>query len=206
MSKLAAFSVALFLVSAPLVERVEAAVTTFTDDALFKSSLGSFVVHGFDEFVLDEGPDVFGFSQALDQQIPGVDFDNARVNFGGFAGNSKSTPNVVLNADFVNPIEMNFSTPQFSIGLYNTSLVDAERFEIFDASNNLLGSIDLPSQVINFGGFLSDVGIIRATVTPITPTNGSIFIDDLILAVPEPTSALLLASGLLAFAGRRRSV
>jgi len=198
---------AIILLAMGLDGQSQAAVIPFTNDVAFQSALGSFVIHNFDSFALNEGPDGGGSFQTLDQQIPGIDFDNARVNLGAFGGTFHSSPNVVLNADFVSPIMVTFATPQFAVGLYNSSLVDAERFEIFDASNNLLGSIDLPDQVVNFGGFISDTGIARAMVTPIAPTNGSIYIDDLTLgtptaAVPEPAVAWLFGSGLLLLFGR----
>jgi hypothetical protein len=180
------------------VSTTKAATTVFTDEDAFKAAIGVFTVHDFDSFELNEGPDIFGNFQTLDQQIPGIDFDNARVNIGAFGGTSNSSPNVVLNADFINPIVINFDQLQRGVGLFNTSIVDAERFEVFDTNDTLLGTIDLSDQVINFGGFISDEGISKAVITPIAPTNGSIFIDDLtVSAIPLPASFLLFGSGLL---------
>lgn len=180
------------------VSTTKAATTVFTDEDAFKAAIGLFTVHDFDSFELNEGPDIFGNFQTLDQQIPGIDFDNARVNIGAFGGTSNSSPNVVLNADFINPIVINFDQLQRGVGLFNTSIVDAERFEVFDTNDTLLGTIDLSDQVINFGGFISDEGISKAVITPIAPTNGSIFIDDLtVSAIPLPASFLLFGSGLL---------
>jgi hypothetical protein len=180
------------------VSTTKAATTVFTDEDAFKAAIGLFTVHDFDSFELNEGPDIFGNFQTLDQQIPGIDFDNARVNIGAFGGTSNSSPNVVLNADFISAIVINFDQLQRGVGLFNTSIVDAERFEVFDTNDTLLGTIDLPDQVINFGGFISDEGISKAVITPIAPTNGSIFIDDLtVSAIPLPASFLLFGSGLL---------
>ena len=176
---------------------VNAATILYTGSSTFKAALGTFTVHDFENFVLDEGPDTFGVFKTLDLQIPGIDFDNARVNLGAFGGTSNSAPNVVLNADFANPIVINFSQPQYGVGLFNTSLVDAERFEVFGQEGGLIGSVNLPHQTINFGGFISDEGISMAVVTPIAPTNGTIYIDDLtVSAVPLPPAALLLGSGI----------
>lgn len=176
---------------------VDAAVVSYTSDIAFQAALGSYVIETFDSFTRTQGPDILGTYLPLDQQILGIDFDNARINLGAFGGTFRSPSNVVLNADLVNPIVISFAVPQFGAGLYNTSLVDAERFQIFDTSDNLLGSIDLGAQVINFGGFTSDVGIARIRVTPIAPTNGSIYIDDLTLAaaapVSEPSTVWLIA-------------
>jgi hypothetical protein len=192
---------ALYILVMSFAAETQSAITSFTDSAAFQAAVGSVQVYNFDSFALNQGPDVFGSFQPLDQQLRGIDFDNARINFGAFGGTFRSPSNVVLNADFVNPIVINFTTPQFAVGLFNTSIVDAERFDVFDANNNLLGSLNLGAQVINFGGFTSDTAIARVSVTPIAPTNGSIYIDDLTVAagaaVPEPASAWLLGTGLL---------
>ena len=194
------------------VGTTKAATITYTDEAAFKSTLGSFTEYDFDNFVLNEGPDVFGSFQTLDQQIQGIDFDNARVNLGAFGGTSNSSPNVVLNADFTSPIIINFDLLQSGVGLFNTSIVDAERFEVFDSADNLLGSVDLSANIINFGGFISDDGIAKAVITPISPTNGSIYIDDLIIsdvsAIPLPAAVWLFGTaliGLVGFGKRRKA-
>ena len=198
----------IFMMAISFATGTQSAITSFTDSTAFQAAVGSVQVFNFDSFALTQGPDVLGSFQPLDQQLPGIDFDNARINFGAFGGTFRSPSNVVLNADFVNPIIIKFTTPQFAVGLFNTSIVDAERFDVFDASNNLLGSLNLGAQVINFGGFTSDTGIVRVSVTPIAPTNGSIYIDDLTLAavaaVPEPASAWLLGTALLALLAVRK--
>ena len=70
------------------------------------------------------------------------------------------------------------------------------QFTIYDVNDNLLGSVDLAHTHITFGGFASDVGIAKGIVTPIYPTNGSIFIDDLLVSsnIPEPSSLILLST------------
>ena len=196
------------LITILAVNITKASTTTFTDESAFKAAIGLFTVYDFDSFELNEGPDRLGNFQTLDQQIPGINFDNARVNLGAFGGTSNSPPNVVLNADFISPIVINFDQPQRGVGLFNTSLVDAERFEVFDTSDTLLGTIDLPDRIINFGGFVSDEGISKAEITPIAPTNGSIYIDDLtVSAIPLPASFILFGSALISLGalGRRYS-
>ena len=183
-----------------------ATVTQFTDEGAFKAALSSYTTHNFDSFVLDDGT-LFGQPfKVLDQQIPGIDFDNSIVYPDGSGGTFRSPPNVVLNHDLVSPIVFTFTTPVTAVGLFNTSLVDAERFEIYDSGDNLLASINLPDVVVNFGGFISDVGISKGVVVPILPTNGSIYIDDLTVgsSVPVPGSILLLGSGLIGLVGFRR--
>ncbi len=183
-----------------------ALVITYTDEALFLAALTSFVTHDFDSF---QGlPGASG--TPLDTEIPGLDFDNAIVSLGDFGGTSNSPPNVVLNGDVFggNPIVVHLTTPAFAIGLFNTSLIDRERFDIFDGNGDPLGSLELPESVVNFGGFISDVPIVRAEIVGIPPTNGSIYIDDLTIGnpVPEPSTVSILALGLagLAIGSRRR--
>ena len=183
-----------------------ATVTQFTDEGAFKAALSSYTTYNFDSLVLDDGI-LFGQPfEILDIQIPGIDFDNSIVYPGGSGGTFRSPPNVVLNQDLLNPIVFTFTTPVTAVGLFNTSLVDAERFEIYDSGDNLLASINLPDVVVNFGGFISDVGISKGVVVPILPTNGSIYIDDLTVgsSVPVPGSILLLGSGLIGLVGFRR--
>jgi len=179
--------------------QVLADVTTYTDEAAFKSALTVFTTYDFDSFVLDDGF-IFGATpyKDLDLQIAGIDFDNSIVMPDGNGGGVKSLPNVVLNKDMTNPIVFTFSTPVAAVGLNNTSLVDAETFEIFDSADNLLASVYLPDAIINFGGFTSTVGIAKGVVTPAEPTNGSIYIDDLTVGapIPVPSAALLGAMGL----------
>jgi hypothetical protein len=179
-----------------------ATTATFTDESAFLANLSSFTTHNFDSFSTDTSNPL-----VLNQQIPGIDFDNAVVYPGCCGGTFKSGPNVVLNQDFATPIVFFFNTPVLAVGLFNTSLVDAERFEVFDAQNNLLASINLPNAVVNFGGFISDMGIAKGIVTPIAPTNGSIYIDDLTVAsfalIPEPSTFILLLAGIFGVSAHR---
>jgi hypothetical protein len=127
------------------------------------------------------------------------------VTVGDQGGTSRSAPNVVLNKDVTNPIVINFTQARRGVGLFNTSLVDAETFEVFDVNDVLIGSLALSDSVINFGGFVSDELISKAVITPLAPTNGSIFIDDLMVsAVPIPPAFWLFGSGLLGMIGIAR--
>jgi hypothetical protein len=132
-------------------------------------------------------------------------FENSVVTVGDQNGTSRSAPNVVLNKDLTSPIVINFTQARRGVGLFNTSLLDAETLEVFDASDVLLDSLALSSGVINFGGFVSDELIAKAVITPLAPTNGSIFIDDLMVsAVPIPPALWLFGSGLLGLIGIAR--
>lgn len=186
---------------------VNAAITSYTVEATFKTDLGAFTTHTFDIGF----PDVASFpppGTLLDLQIPGLDFDNAVVRVGNSGGTFQSPSNVVLNSDLVNPIVITFLTPVNGVGLFNTSLVDRERVSIFDVSDTLLASMELSESIVNFGGFISDtVNIKRVRIFPIQPTNGSIYIDSLTVSAPVPVPAgiWLLGSALggLGFYRRR---
>ncbi len=186
----------IFCLCFALAPLVSGATISFTNEAIFLSNLNSFVTHNFDSF--DPGV-VFSDGTVLTNQIAGMSFENSHVTLGDNGGTSESPSNVVLNSDLVSPIIITFDNAVRGVGLFNTSLVDAERFDVFDAQNNLLGSLNLPSSVVNFGGFISDEGIKKVVITPITPTNGSIFIDTLTVSstsVPEPSTYFLLLSAL----------
>ena len=179
-----------------------AVTTTFADESAFLADLAFFTTHNFDSFSTNTSNPL-----VLNQQIPGIDFDNAVVDPGCCGGTFRSGPNVVLNQDFATPIVFSFDAPVLAVGLFNASLVDAERFEVFDAQNNLLASINLPNAVVNFGGFISDMGIAKGIVTPIVPTNGRIYIDDLTVAsfalIPEPSTCILLPAGIFGVSAHR---
>ena len=190
-----------------LFGQTHAAITIYTDEPTFKTDLGAATTHTFDSGF----PDVSTFppfGTPLDLQLPGLDFDNAVVRVGNFGGTFQSASNVVMNEDIINPIVITFLTPVKGVGLFNTSLVDRERLSVFDATDTLLASIDLAEATVNFGGFISDsANISRVRVTPIQPTNGSIYIDTLTVAAPVPlpgtTGLFGVALGALAYLRRR---
>lgn len=189
-----------------LVGAVDASVMTFTDESAFKAGLKTSATFDFDSFN-GGSPTVVLTGDVLDKQIVGLDFDNAVVSLGQFGGTFRSGPNVVLNGNLVSPIVIRFSVPVQGVGLFNTSLADAERLEVFDAQDNLLGSVDLPDKVVTFGGVIVSDGVIaKAMVMGVPPTNGSIFIDDLTIGVvPEPgTAAVLGLAGVMGLWGRGR--
>ena len=200
-----AIALMLSMVCALAVSTHAAAITTFTDESDFKASLSSFNTYDFDSF--NNGGAWLAGEDLIDQ-ISGIHFDNAIINEGAYGGTSQSSPNVVLNKDIVNPIVFTFDTPVFAVGLFNTSIGDAERFEIYDTDETLLASINLPHNYVNFGGFISDVRIAKGVVVPIAPTNGSIYIDDLTIGtpVPIPGAIWLFGCGLIGIAGFRRKL
>ncbi|WP_432453388.1 PEP-CTERM sorting domain-containing protein [Agarivorans sp. QJM3NY_29] len=163
-------------------------IETFTSESHFTSQLVDYDLYNFDDFQVNT---------LISTEVEGITFANAIVYPGCCGGTSKSGANVLLNKDFVNPIQINFDSLVFSIGLSNTSLADAEQLSIYDSNDLLLESIYLRSGVVNFGGFISNVGISRVEIKPAAPTNGTIYIDDLIVghsgttSVPEPPTIIL---------------
>ena len=79
--------------------------------------------------------------------------------------------------------------------------------EAYDASGTLLGSVGADKG--KFAGFISDIAVYRVVLLGNSPgTDGWNHLDGLqTVVVPEPSTALLLATGLmgLAISGRRRS-
>jgi hypothetical protein len=80
------------------------------------------------------------------------------------------------------------------------------RADFFDAADVQLGSFILNNPSSGsplFGGWKDAGGIARIRFTDLSP-NGRIEVLDNLMVIPEPSTALLLGSGLLALAGARR--
>lgn len=159
------------------------ATTVFTTESAFLGALtGGYTTIDFDDkshldFIFDEYPgvDFSGTGRAYDEQsLPS-------------GGAFNSAPNVLLNVG-IQPIEFTFDSPVDGVGLYNTSIADAERMRLFDADGNTLFDGGLPASVVSFLGFVSDVPILSGEVVPAFPTNGTIFIDDFSFGTVDATS------------------
>ena len=178
------------------------ASTTFTSEAAFLAALpGGSKTHNFDSLA---------HGTSVTNQFSGVAFSNAEIydevsNPSG--GATHTPPNVLLNSVTFSPISFVFDVPVDGVGFYNTSLQDTEQVTFFDGGANILFQGVLPQSPVNFLGFVSDTPIASGEVVGIAPqTQGTIFIDTFSFGtIPEPSTALLLASGLVALAaGRRR--
>ena len=148
-------------------------------------------------------------------QFPGLTFSNATALTAGISLNEFEFPphsgdNVVF--DDSDPMTIDFSTPMADIGAYFTYLVPLT-VDFFDPLHNLVGTVnslflsnltlsgDLGSSPNEFLNFAWASGISQMTITG-DPLGGSFTMDDLQgTPVPEPTSLLLLVSGLAGMVG-----
>jgi hypothetical protein len=210
-----------------------AAIVTFTDRTVFNTAAGSLPIEDFEEslapnggFTTITGPldstssnaafspgDILPGLQLVDRPGP----DGAGMNAGGtglFAGATKT----VLNNTFSDSLDLIFAGGTSAIGfdLYSAaapgSLQNASvSIELFDLANASLGVF--AASAINTGsvffGAVSDSALI-GRVNVFSQSNGAETVDNVAFraaVVPEPSTYLLCAAGLLALFGfgwRRR--
>jgi hypothetical protein len=207
------------LILALLLTLQLASANSFTDEALWRASVGGiFALETFDGIAA--GTDVTSlpslgirFGPLDDGTQPTV---QAYANTGGVV---KSGPNNVLNdRDFALPARgpytmfpLNAGTFLFGLGLWNVGGDDTLRLSFYDASNNLIEQVVSPSSS-GFFGITNAAGASKAVID-FVGGNGYAPIDDLQTAArptfegtPEPGSMILFASGLIGLGlwGRRR--
>jgi PEP-CTERM motif len=225
---LTAAVIAIFLGGA--ASRAEASMITFTTLATWSAAVGSFGTETFNGFSTDAtfqsvtvgltgGMSVTGTTGsngATTQKI-----DAPPLEFGGFYdinGTSELLGDIVGGSQF---IRFNFSNPLSAWSIETSGIADEGRsvrptdITVYDASNTVLGIIQLSSdssgQQLQFYGFQLTGGDQASYLTITNPGgNNDVFgIDNVRFAtgnaaVPEPTTLLLLGSGLAAAAANRR--
>jgi hypothetical protein len=157
-------------------------------------------------------PITINFDNLLDfdsvtNQFPGFTFSRATVLRAGISLNEfefppRSGSNVIF--DDGGPMLISFLTPFDSFSGYFT-YSQSLTLEAFDASNNLLGSVNSaffsnlalsgdPGSSPNEFFALTVTGISSVRITG-DPAGGSFVLDDVTATVPEPSSIYLLLSG-----------
>ena len=163
---------------------------------------------------------------------PGVPDTEPLVIFDGTTSpgiTSRSNPNHLNTNETALPadaskeqIQFEFITPQTAVGFWlldseKTAIGEVEDIQFFDATDNLLTSIPMPvlgdftggPEANFFIGLTSDVPIGRVLINELPGETGgeeNIAVDDVYLAVPEPTSlTALVGIGSITMIRRRRT-
>lgn len=227
MKKLALLSLLAFVTAAG---PASAAFITFTGgtaaETAWRTAVGTFQLETFDSY--GQG-NVISSLPAL-----GVSFDLIPPNSSGptpgfpavyvhSVDNTPSGPQQLSNmpnggapdANFLNADIILRALSGFNItalGFWNGDPNGPMVISVFDAADNLLGSVSAPANINDgnaFGGFVSDVLFARISFEG-TTGDGYNHIDDLqtnasrITAVPEPGTVALISLGLFTIAARRR--
>jgi hypothetical protein len=181
------------------------AVTVFPDSSSYSAAVGSEI------FLIDFNPSPPG----------GALVDGSTLSIHATFGSPEATdPTKVLwNSDaitdagstvalnFVGPLSVDFASPVFAFSLVFSSAGTAETVELYGVGNALIDSVLAPN-ASGFFGVLSNIAIDTAIIRNglFSPGNRDrYFIDDLRAnAVPEPSTWLLVGTGLIAVATWRR--
>lgn len=157
-------------------------------------------------------------SESVTTQFPGLTFSNTTAITAGFTLNEFELPprsgvNVVF--DDGGPITIAFDTPVMEVGGYFTYLVPLT-LTAFDVANNAVAmdasafssnlalSGDVGSSPNELLGVMNLVNNIAYVTIEGDSLGGSFVLDDLaITAVPEPSTLILLVSGLIGLVGWR---
>jgi hypothetical protein len=158
----------------------------FTDHAAFQASLGNISIQDFDGFA---------HGTVMPATLPGLRFLGRRPSIYGeqtfpSGGAWHTAPNVLFNSP-PDPITIVFEPPVHGAGFFNTSIADRERLDLCACDGSPLFTGELAQGAVNFLGFVSARPIAFLRVTPIAPTNGTIFIDTLTFGFNGPAGSCL---------------
>ncbi|MDB5330065.1 MAG: hypothetical protein JWP03_1216 [Phycisphaerales bacterium] len=204
-----------------LAQRAQAVITQLTSPA---QVVGPSTTINFDD-VTGYQPDSSYYTANTRYQPLGATFsldtpgDIAIYPLPSFA---LSSPNVLAavsgpNVTFGNAINLTLSSPVTEVGAFfgndqDPAVFSSETLQIFDASNNLLGSVTVATNnnaiVDQFIGLSSSVPFVRARFQndPAGEQALSTILDDVVFdTVPEPSSMAFLGLASIGLLARRRT-
>jgi hypothetical protein len=184
-------------------DRAYSAVNTFTDRAMWQSSLGGAPTAQIDFEGLPDGTPITTQYLGL-----GVGFSPDNGNLPTiYSACSTCDGNTLNTLNSGQTIRMRFTTPVLGVGWDHPSRDDSHVYQIFDVNGALLATLDLPIPLDLggpiFGGFTSHAPI--GFATSFSPNDDQRhLIDNLTFTVPEPSSLWLCAVGVLCVVGATR--
>ncbi|MBL8876834.1 MAG: hypothetical protein JNM86_13645 [Phycisphaerae bacterium] len=153
-----------------------ATAQVFTSFAAYRAAIGGEpeYLHTFDDRAHET---------QLTNQYAGVNFGATvrvwdAISFGG-GGTAVSPRNVLLNYGSA-PMRFTFSGPTRMVAMYNPSIFDVIRLTFRRADNSIIQSIDMPTGVVTFAGYIASENIAAVEAVGVAGlSNGTIFIDNL---------------------------
>ncbi|MEM7020755.1 MAG: hypothetical protein AAF512_25865 [Pseudomonadota bacterium] len=185
----------------------------FTDESMWRSAVGSFLLEDFDAIPagssIPELPSLgIRFGMLNDGTFPTIQ------SYNNTGGTRKSNPHNLLNdADFALPARgpytifpLNPSESIFGLGLWNVGNDDTLKLSFFDESDMLIEEVVSPA-AFGFFGIFNATGAKKVVIDPVAG-NGYMPVDDLQIAgtsiVPIPAAVWLFGSAFLALTGYSR--
>lgn len=164
------------LACAALLLPAMAHAQVFTNFSSYRAAIGGTpeYLHTFDDLP---------HNTTLNTQYAGVDFVNTvrtwdAISQGG-GGTAVSPRNVLLNFGS-SPMRFNFAGPTRAVAMYNPSIFDVIRLTFRRADNSIIQTIDMPTGVVTFAGYVAGENIAAVEAVGLAgQSNGTIFIDNL---------------------------